>query len=85
MLLSIYQTCRYKGVSFLKFLLSGRRTSTCSARAAQKREPAAIETYPEGFVPHFKQWQTPKQAGESGVAQEHAAPDEQGPAVFLGG
>ena len=33
-LLSICQTCRYKGVSFLHFLLSRHETSTCSARAS---------------------------------------------------
>jgi Transposase IS66 family len=54
-LLSIYQTCRYKGLSFLKFLVSGQRDidSFCMGKRAQRLWPA-IQVYPKGFVPpHF--------------------------------
>jgi hypothetical protein len=51
-LLSIYQTCRYKGVEFLKFLLSKERDIDVFARRRQQRRPLSdIELYPEGFVP----------------------------------
>jgi hypothetical protein len=48
-LLSIQQTCRYKGVSFLKFLLS-RETDIDAFRDHQSRRRAApaVEVYPEG-------------------------------------
>jgi hypothetical protein len=47
-LLSIQQTCKYKGISFLKFLLS-RETDIDSFRESRnKRAITAIELYPEG-------------------------------------
>ena len=51
-LLSIYETCRYKGVSFLKFLVSGQRDveSYCEGKRSQRRLPT-IQVYPRGFVP----------------------------------
>jgi hypothetical protein len=55
-LLSIFQTCRYKGVSFLKFLVSGLRDidSFCEGKRPRRRWPAIL-LYPKGFVPpHFK-------------------------------
>jgi hypothetical protein len=49
-LLSVYQTCKYRGVSFLKFLLSGEAdvVAFCQGRRKKKRS-AHLETYPEGF------------------------------------
>jgi hypothetical protein len=49
-LLSVYQTCKYRGVSFLKFLLSGEDDVEiyCQRKRRQKREPD-LEVYPEGF------------------------------------
>lgn len=77
-LLSICQTCRYKGVSFLKFLLSREQDVDVFCKGKQQKREASIETYPEGFIPpHYKRWQTAKQARQSGVAQEPAIPDEQ--------
>jgi hypothetical protein len=54
-LLSICQTCQYKGVSFLKFLLSKEQdVDVFCQRKRQKRRTSSIELYPEGFVPpHF--------------------------------
>jgi predicted RecB family nuclease len=49
-LLSVYQTCKYRGVSFLKFLLSGEQDveAYCQQRR-RKRAPARLEVYPKGF------------------------------------
>jgi predicted RecB family nuclease len=54
-LLSLYQTCRYKGASFLKFLVSGQRDvdAFCLGKRSRRRWPA-IQMYPKGFTPpHF--------------------------------
>lgn len=50
-LLSLYQTCRYRGASFLKFLLS-RETDMDAFRQGGRRKtpPSVIELYPEGTV-----------------------------------
>jgi predicted RecB family nuclease len=50
-LLSISQTCRYKGVSFLKFLASGL-PDVDAFRDIKRSSPVkpALEMYPEGFV-----------------------------------
>jgi predicted RecB family nuclease len=80
-LLSISQTCRYKGVSFLKFLLSREQDvdEFCQGKPRPRRQ-ADIEVYPEGFIPHhFAHWPTARRSGETGVGQESAVPDEQGP------
>jgi hypothetical protein len=51
-LLSIYQTCRYKGLSFLKFLLSHVKDvdKFCAGKLA--RYPLhEVELYPKGYTP----------------------------------
>jgi hypothetical protein len=50
-LLSIYQTCRDRGVSFLKFLLSGERDvgAFCEHPRRKRRRPR-IEMYPKGIT-----------------------------------
>jgi len=51
-LLSIQQTCRYKGISFLKFMLSKRRDVDAFCTNKRKlRWHLSIELYPKGFVP----------------------------------
>jgi len=52
LLLSICQTCHYKGVSFLKFLLSRERDldAFCD-RPNRKRRSSTIELYPRGLIP----------------------------------
>jgi len=52
LLLSICQTCHYKGVSFLKFLLSRERDldAFCDKPYRKRRSPT-IELYPRGFTP----------------------------------
>jgi uncharacterized protein (TIGR03067 family) len=50
-LLSLYQTCRYRGVSFLKFLLSrGRDLDAFCHRPRRKRRSPLIEVYPKGVT-----------------------------------
>jgi predicted RecB family nuclease len=49
-LLSIYQTCKYKGVSFLRFLLSQERDIDAFCEAGRKKcPPSRFEVYPPGF------------------------------------
>lgn len=50
-LLSIYQTCRYRGVSFLKFLLSGERdVEAFGKHPRRRRQRPLIEVYPKGIT-----------------------------------
>jgi len=53
-MLSIFQTCRYKGISFLQFLLSRERDIEffCEKRR-RKRRHASVEIYPKGFTPPY--------------------------------
>jgi predicted RecB family nuclease len=51
-LLSIYQTCRVRDISFLKFLLSRERDIDAFAASKRRRQRALrIELYPKGFLP----------------------------------
>jgi hypothetical protein len=54
-LLSLYQTCRYKGMEFLPFLLSGEcDLEAFAASNGRNRRKAAVQVYPKGFTPpHF--------------------------------
>jgi predicted RecB family nuclease len=76
LLLSLCQTCRYKRVSFLKFLLSRQRDvdSFCEGRRA--RRGPVIELYPKGFIPsHFRWRERAKATGgprEGGVTSPGA-------------
>ena len=48
-LLGLYQMCRYRGVSFLKFLLSRERDMDAFLPAPRrKRRSHLIEVYPKG-------------------------------------
>jgi hypothetical protein len=50
-LLSIYLTCKYKGISFLKFLLSREKDIEAFRQSVNlRRPPPALELCPEGFV-----------------------------------
>jgi hypothetical protein len=51
-LLSIYETCRYRGLSFFKFLRS-KELDLETYRESKRPigRPFAIETYPDGYVP----------------------------------
>jgi hypothetical protein len=49
-LLSVQQTCKYRGVSFLKFLLSQEEDIEAYCRHGRNRNPTAVlEVYPDGF------------------------------------
>jgi hypothetical protein len=51
-LLSIYQTCRVRDISFLKFLLSRERDIDTFAAGRRRRQSAPrIELYPKGYLP----------------------------------
>ena len=52
-LLSVCETCRYKGVSFLRFMLSGFKDieTFCRTRGRRHHDDSTIEMYPKGFVP----------------------------------
>jgi predicted RecB family nuclease len=50
-LLSVYETCKYKGVSFLKFLLSGEKdVDRFIESGAKRRKTTNLEVYPEGLA-----------------------------------
>ena len=50
-LLSIYQTCRYKQISFLKFLLAKQRDIDAFRAGKRTRRRFGIELYPKGYTP----------------------------------
>jgi predicted RecB family nuclease len=67
-LLSVQQTCKYRGVRFLKFLLSrDEDVAAFCERRRTRNEPPALEVYPEGFS------RTHRKTLE-GAAAEGAAP-----------
>ena len=50
-LLSLYVTCKYKGLSFLQFLLSKEKDiDVCWAKSGQGPSRPAVELVPEGFT-----------------------------------
>jgi hypothetical protein len=63
-LLSIFQTCRYKGVSFLKFLVSGLKdiNTFCEGKRSRRRWPAIL-LYPKGYVPPHLKNRTSRRTG----------------------
>jgi hypothetical protein len=51
-LLSICQTCRCKGISFLQFLISGERdVDSFATRNRHERRPTGLQFYSKAFVP----------------------------------
>jgi predicted RecB family nuclease len=66
-LLSIYQTCRFKGINFLKFLLSKERDiDAFCARKRTRRRHQDIELYPKGYTPaHLAALHKPKATEQS--------------------
>jgi hypothetical protein len=60
-LLSVCETCKYRGVSFLKFLLSGEDDVEiyCRGKRGEKRE-LSLEVYPEGFPRQYWRKKAPE-------------------------
>jgi hypothetical protein len=48
--LSVCQTCKYRGISFLKFLLSRERDIDALSDGRRARQSSTIEVYPKGFT-----------------------------------
>lgn len=69
-MLSLYQTCRCKGVSFLRFLLSREQDVDAFCRHRRRgHRPSPIETYPDGFTP-LHRISRPKMATESNATSD---------------
>lgn len=75
-LLSICQTCKYKGVSFMKFLLSRERdVDQFCDRRRPLRKPPAVELYPKGFT--HPCWSRLQQPGSPEDNNNSSAPTDQ--------
>jgi hypothetical protein len=76
-LLSICHTCRYKGVSFLKFLLSREKDIDLFCQGGRRRRRApTVELYPKGFIPpHFARLRKRDRAPGPGQGSETSAAD----------
>jgi len=76
-LLSICQTCKYKGTSFLKFLLSKERdVDIFCHRKPQKRRLPSIELYRKGFIPPHLASTRKKRLRQKPSDTEISQPDE---------
>jgi predicted RecB family nuclease len=65
-LLSLCHTCRYKGISFLKFLLSRERNIDAFGTQRRVRKCPVIEVYPKDYVPpHLARLRNRKEAHKS--------------------
>jgi hypothetical protein len=80
-LLSLCQTCRYRGVSFFQFLRSGQRDLDLFCRSRRRRRFPMIQTYPKGFVPpHYAHVLKPRRGSEpsEGAGRVPAGSDFEG-------
>jgi hypothetical protein len=76
-LLSLCHTCRFRGISFLKFLLSRERDiDAFGMQGRARRQRPAIEVYPKGFVPHHLARQQARVAQNSGRPTDQAVEKE---------
>ena len=73
-LLSVCQTCRYKGVSFLRFLLSRQKDVDAFGEGKHLRRRAEdIELYPQGFIlAHFRNREKARLEKECRQAKQRA-------------
>jgi predicted RecB family nuclease len=70
-LLSLCHTCRYRGISFLKFLLSRERdVDGFGTPGRARRRHSVIEVYPKGFVPPHLARLRDKAAHQPGATTE---------------
>jgi hypothetical protein len=67
------QPCRYRGISFLKFLLSRERDLEAygAKRRARRQRRLLIEVYPKGFIPPHLTTLRKKKGQESDTCGEH--------------
>jgi hypothetical protein len=78
-LLSLYQTCRIRGLSFLRFLLSRERDidAFSSSKRPRRRTPL-VQLYPKGYLPpslvSLRQGKVMNARDKSGI--EHAFGDQ---------
>jgi hypothetical protein len=80
-LLSLCQTCRYRGVSFFQFLRSGQRDLDLFCKTRRRRRFPEIQTYPKGFIPpHYSQVLKPHRRDPSneGVGRAPRGGDQEG-------
>jgi predicted RecB family nuclease len=61
-LLSVCQTCRSKGVSFLRFLMSGSKDVDAFGAGKRRRWLPALQVYPKGAAPACQRGRRPEQA-----------------------
>jgi predicted RecB family nuclease len=73
-LLSICQTCRYKGISFLRFLVSGGQDVDAFRDGKPPRRPPSIQIYPTGFIPphlaSLHRWKSAQECKRSSESQD---------------
>jgi predicted RecB family nuclease len=74
-LLSICQTCRYRGMSFLKFLRSRQRDVDAFSRGERPKRLANIELYPRNFVLYHFSRTSDKVEDMPNVANEEIRPE----------
>jgi hypothetical protein len=77
-LLSVCETSRYRGISFLKFLLSREQDVDAFGTRRRTRRRPVIETYPKGFTPPHLQCLRSKAAQQSGKATDRVAEEGTG-------
>jgi hypothetical protein len=75
-LLSLFQTCRYRGISFLKFLLSREQDidAFCYGKRP-KQQPPVIEVYPDGFIPPHYNWKKRETGIDPNIVGEDLLPE----------
>jgi predicted RecB family nuclease len=66
-LLSLYQTCKYRGVSFLRFLLSREADIDDYCQGSRRKKVCApLEVYPEGFPRKSRRRPRKSEGGKDG-------------------
>ena len=79
-LLSVFQTCRYKGISFWKFLLSKQKDIDAFAPGVRLPRHRGLDLYPPGFSPHiWRECESLMQGGRAGGRFCHPLPNSQPP------
>lgn len=79
-MLSLCHTCRFRGISFLKFLCSRvRDIDSFSARGRRRQQRPEIEIYPKGFLPPHLARLHNKVTRQSGNLMEQVAQEGRQP------